>query len=288
LPTKDRFINGELCQILVYLEAPKVAARALKLVADAPTQEEQIDYIKSLRMLKTDWTPELRKDYFSWFVKAGGFKGGNSFELFLAHIKEEAVAALSADEKAALKTIIETKPVTTTTPVKPRPFVKKWTIEEVNALAEKGLKKRDYDKGRVLFGATSCFACHRFNNEGGAQGPDLTGISGRFGVRDLVETIIDPNKEISDQYASVIINTSDGKTITGRIINLSGDDVMVNTNMLEPNTIAKLNRAKIESMETSKVSPMPTGLLDTLKEEELLDLLAFLLSRGNRNHEMFR
>ena len=57
---------------------------------------------------------------------------------------------------------------------------------ETVTLVEKGLtKKRDYDRGRRLFGEANCFACHRFDNEGGSLGPDLTSVAGRFSVRDL-------------------------------------------------------------------------------------------------------
>jgi hypothetical protein len=45
---------------------------------------------------------------------------------------------------------------------------------------------------------------------------------------------------------------------------------------------------KVEAMEKSKVSMMPTGLLDTFKEDEILDLVAYLLSRGDRSNPMFR
>ncbi len=49
----------------------------MTLLAQAPTQEEQIEYARSLRMLKTGWTPELRQTYFSWFLKAASYKGGH-------------------------------------------------------------------------------------------------------------------------------------------------------------------------------------------------------------------
>src|SRR5262249_468087 len=52
-PTKNYEVNADLCQLLVYLEAPGVAAKALKLMATAPSQEEQIDYAKSLARLET-------------------------------------------------------------------------------------------------------------------------------------------------------------------------------------------------------------------------------------------
>ena len=143
---------------------------------------------------------------------------------------------------------------------------------------EKGLKNRDYDRGRTPFGAANCFACHRFNGEGGANGPDLTGIAGRFSNRDLLETIVDPSKVVSDQYAAVVIQTVDGQQITGRIINLSGESMHINTDMLNPNAIRNVNRKQIESMRVSKVSMMPEGLYDKLGPAELADLLAFVLA----------
>jgi putative heme-binding domain-containing protein len=290
-PSANRLLNAELCQMLVYLEAPDVAGKSLKLLADAPTQEEQMEYAKSLRMLKTGWTPALRKEYFSWFLKAVHYKGGASFELFVKNIKDDAMATLTEPEKVALKPLLEAKPDarSPTAPAKPRPFVKKWTVDELVPIVEKGLTaKRNFDRGRSFFGAASCFACHRFANEGGAQGPDLTGISGRFSTRDLLESIIEPSKEISDQYVAVVITTTDGKIITGRIVNLHDNTLSVMTNMLDPNNLTNVDQRRVESMTHSKISMMPEGLLDTLKEDEILDLIAYLLSRGDREHKMFR
>jgi putative heme-binding domain-containing protein len=130
-------------------------------------------------------------------------------------------------------------------------------------------------------------ACHRYQNDGGAQGPDLTSAAGRFSKRDLLESIIDPNKVISDQYAAVIITTDDGKLVTGRIINLAGNNIMLNTDMLNPTAITSVDHRKVESIVTSKVSMMPAGLIDTLKEEEIYDLIAYILSRGDASSPMF-
>ena len=264
-------------------------ARRAKL-DKAPTQEEQIDYAKSLRHLKTGWTTELQKTYFSWFLKAASYRGGASFGLFVQHIKEDAVANLSDGQKAELKAILEAKPESTTpiAALQKRPFVRKWTMEELVPLLKTGLHSRDFDRGRAMFAATKCFACHRFDNRGGAIGPDLTTLSGRFSPRDLLESVVEPNKEISDQYAAVTIITFDGKVVTGRIVNLSGDSFSVNTDMLDPNAQVGVDRKQIEEMRRSKVSMMPAGLLDTLKREELLDLMAYLLSRGDREHKMFQ
>src|SRR5262249_54216471 len=69
-PYGNRFVDGELLQVFVFLQDDTVAPKAIKLIKDAPTQEEQLEYVRYLRMLKAGWTPELRKDYFTWFLKA--------------------------------------------------------------------------------------------------------------------------------------------------------------------------------------------------------------------------
>jgi putative heme-binding domain-containing protein len=287
-PAKGRELNAELCNLLVFLEAPSAAAKTIALMTTAPTQEEQIDYARALRVLKTGWTPELRKAQFTWFLKAANYKGGNSLKGFFKNIKDDAIATLTADEKVALQPIIDAPPETQAVAIAPpRPFVKKWTLEELTGLVDKGLTKRDFDRGRTLFGAANCFACHRFAGEGGSNGPDLTGLAGRFSAKDLLESIVDPSKTVSDQYAAVIIRTQDGQTITGRIVNLNGDNLMVNTDMLNPAGTVNVKRQDVEAMQPSKVSMMPAGLLDTLNEDEVKDLLAFLLSRGDRESGMF-
>ena len=290
-PTGSRFLDSELLQVLVFLQAPSAATKGLKLLADAPTQEEQLEYVRSLRMLKAGWTPTQRAEYFAWFTKAGGYKGGNSFQGFLRLIKTDAVALLTADEKVALKPTLDAKPATTSmTTAAPRAFVKKWTLDELTPVVAKGLEAghRDFDKGRKLFGAANCFACHRYDNEGGNTGPDISGVAGRFGTRDLLESILDPNKEVSDQYAAVEIQTLDGRTLLGRIINHNGDNMMINTDMLNPNAITTVNKSNLDTMKRSKQSMMPAGLFDTLKEDEIVDLVAYLLSRGDRTGPFFK
>ncbi|HEY7315715.1 MAG TPA: c-type cytochrome [Gemmataceae bacterium] len=288
-PAKSREVNAELGQLLVYLETPGIAAKMLKMMAEAPTQEEQIEYARSLRVLRTGWTLPQRSEYFAWYLKAANYKGGASLRGFFRLMKNDAVATLTEKEKAELRPILEAKP-TAPTPVvgKPRPFVRKWKLDELTPIVEKGMTKRDFDRGRRLFGEANCFSCHRFDNEGGAQGPDLTIVSGRFSVRDLLESIVEPNKVISDQYSAVVITTSDGKEVVGRIVNFAGDNMMVMTNMLDPNGLSNVSRKKVESIEKSKVSMMPEGLLDTFKEDEILDLVAYLLSRGDRSNKMFK
>ena len=289
-PSQSRELNAEMCKILIRLEAPTAAAKTMALLAKAPTQEEQMEYVMALRNLKTGWTPELRKEYFGWFQGAGRFRGGSSLNGFLKHMKSDAVQTLSGEEKTALKPILDAPPDAKAAikAATNRPFVKAWTLDELAPIVDKGMKGRDYDRGRALFGATSCFACHRYDNEGGAVGPDLSGVAGRLSPRDLLESIVVPSKSVSDQYQAVILATTDGRVVTGRIVNLAGDNIMINTDMLDPNAITQVNRNQVEATKPSTVSMMPEGLLNTLKEDEVLDLMAFVLSRGDRKSPMFK
>lgn len=289
LPAGTQRLNSEFAQMLVYLQAPYAAEQILALMDEAPTQEEQIDYARTLRHLNAGWTPELRETYFRWFTRAASYEGGSSFQLFVSNIKRDAVAALSAEQKAALKPILTAKPASNT-PVfssTPREFVKEWTMDELVPLLETELVNRDFDHGRKMFGAASCFACHQFDSQGGSVGPDLTSLSGRFSSRDILESVMEPSKQISDQYGSVQIVTLDGKVINGRIVNLAGDAFRVQTDMLRPGKLTSVDRKQIDEILESKVSMMPAGLLNTLNKEEVLDLMAYLLSRGDRSNAMF-
>ncbi|HWY88257.1 MAG TPA: c-type cytochrome, partial [Gemmataceae bacterium] len=288
-PAASRELNVELCKLLVYLQAPGAATKTMALMTKAPTQEEQLDYALALRNLTSGWTIDLRKTYFSWFVKAASYRGGYSFAGFVSNIKKDAAALLSDEEQASLKLFLEESPKIDSPWANARPmqFVKNWTTDELLPLIDKRLVGRDYDRGRQLFGEIKCYACHRFNNEGGSFGPDLTALSGRFSPRDVIDKVINPGKYISNQFAALTITTVDGKVITGRIVNLFGDDYVVNTNMLDPNSLTKVGRTSIETMVPSKISMMPAGLLDVLHQDEILDLLAYLLSRGDRKQKMF-
>jgi putative heme-binding domain-containing protein len=287
-PANSRVLNSEICKLLAYLQAPTVVPKAMDLLAAAVTQEEQMDYVTTLRSVTAGWTPELRRKYFQWFTTAAGYRGGASFAGFVQNIKKEAVAKLSDEEKEDLRSILDAKPAATAAPPKPRPFFRKWTTDELTALVEGGLKDRDFDRGQALFAETRCVACHRFGADGGANGPDLTAAAGRLSVRDLIESIVEPNKVISDQYAAVTITTFSGKAVTGRIVNLTGDTLLINTDMFDPDAISKVRRDDIETQETSQVSMMPAGLIDTCTADEARDLIAFLLSKGDRKGPMFR
>jgi len=255
----------------------------------------QVHYAYALRTLNDlpgspAWTPAARRAYYEWFARARQWAGGNSFQKFLTNIESESLAGLSENEKLALEALGLRKPWVPPPLPKPQGPGRKWTVEEVLAIAEPGLApgKRNFEKGKRAFAAARCVVCHRFEADGGATGPDLTQAGGRFQVKDLVEAIVEPSRVVSDQYKATVVTTQDGRTVVGRIVAEDPEALTVVTDPEDATKVVRLARADVEELVPSPTSLMPAGLLDALGEEEVLDLLAYTLSRGRKNDPRFR
>ncbi|MEY4482812.1 MAG: hypothetical protein RL693_264 [Verrucomicrobiota bacterium] len=285
--------NWLLCETLVYLQSPTVATKAMALIAAAPTQEEQMEYARSLRMLKAGWTPETRKAFLEWFLTAANYRGGASFDKFIEFIRNDTLATFTEAEKTQFAELIAKKPERKSAIenigamfVGRTPTM--WTLDELSAATKTGLKKRSFDNGRKMFGASACFTCHRFGNEGGMTGPDLTGAGGRYSPHDLLDQIINPSKVINEQFVPSVLTKNNGDIISGVVVNLSGDSVTLNTDLSDPNQRVNVDRKEVQSIEPSKFSPMPMMLMNMLTKEEILDLVAYVLSGGDKANGMFK
>jgi putative membrane-bound dehydrogenase-like protein len=143
----------------------------------------------------------------------------------------------------------------------------------------KRLSKLDWaageaDRGRGVFVKASCAICHS-----GAQalGPDLHGITGRFSRDDLFTSILLPSKDISPRYRTTAVSLRDGKTYQGLVIYEATDSLLLQTG---PATTVRVPAEQIESRRVSDLSLMPAGLLDALKDQEIVDLYAYLKGLG--------
>ena len=284
--------NRDLSALMQFLQTPSAAKKGMALLRSASGQEEQIGYALNLRHLKTGWTSMLRESYFKWFIRAGSFKGGARLSNYLDGIKKDAIASVEDWQMTeGLKKIIETKPQQADPQFtfEPRTFVKNWTMKDMAPWVPSGVPaKRDFKNGRQMFGAGSCYACHRIAGEGGAVGPDLTSVGGKFGAYDLLESIVDPGKEISDQYGSSVFSLTNGTQLNGRIMNMRNNEYWVNTDMMKPSTVTKVKAEDLTSIEPSSISMMPPGLINTMDKEDILDLMAYLIAGGKSDHELFR
>jgi putative heme-binding domain-containing protein len=158
--------------------------------------------------------------------------------------------------------------------------VRKWTAEELAAAWANGKSDRDPKRGKALFAEARCIVCHRAGGPGGVSGPDLTSVARRFSPRDILTSIIEPSKVIDEKYAAEVLELADGRIVTGRIApgDYRSPDLEVVTNLLEPQKTVKVAKADVAHREPSPVSAMPSGLQDGFRQDEILDLLAFLLA----------
>ena len=107
-------------------------------------------------------------------------------------------------------------------------------------------------------------------------------------MRDLSEALVVPSKVVSDQYRASRVVTTAGKVITGRVVGKQDGELTVITGPFDANQIVRIALADVEEIRPDATSLMPVGLLDKLNREEVLDLIAFLLSRGNPDDPLFR
>jgi len=290
-PGASEPVNRELSQVLIYLEAPQIVDRAVAMMKDAPSQEDQIHYAFALRSVRQGWTESLRRLYFSRFIDMGAARGGMSFGGFLENIRKAAIEHLPDDPDLKNRLVDVLNPPTkeaidSTMP--PRDLVKVWTVDDLAESVSRLDHVYDYEQGKNLFAAGQCYKCHRVGLQGGILGPDLTAAGRRFTPRDLLVSTIEPSKEISDQYGATQFLTDDGQVVVGRVINMNANNLSVLTNMLDPSSLTNLNRDQIEEARPAKTSMMPTGLLDTFTEAEIVQLMGYLRAGGQKNHPLYQ
>jgi len=273
-------VNRELCQLLTYLGSETVVPKTMKLLAATTTQEDQMHFVFVLRNAKKGWTTDLLKSYFSWMNLAGReYRGGASFQLFVNHIREDADKnILSNNQRLALKLILEDKEsVQVVETAAPRQYVHNWQMTDLEPVLDKAGKGRNFDRGKAAFRDTACLNCHRFKDEGSLIGPDLTGAGNRFSARDLLESIIEPSKVVSDQYAPVRILTLDDEELVGNIEKEDKNVIELRMHPLAPSTVT-IAKNQVKVRELSSTSLMPSGLISVLTQDEVLDLIAYIRS----------
>ena len=297
-PHPDERVNREAVRLLVYLAgtdpvppaAEDVVDLAIDRLAAAETQQDQMFYPFVLRNLAGRdglWTRDQYATFFGWLNRAEATgRGGSSFKKFVAQIRQDAVEKLSDAEKADLADVIEApEPPGGAVAETTRQFVANWQLADFPSPNTK-MTGRDLDAGRAAYAAAKCAQCHRFDGEGGATGPDLTGVGGRFDARYLLEAVIDPSKVVSDQYRTETILTADGRVYDGRVTAEEGTHITVRTDPFGGATVDVPTEDVLERL-PSPTSEMPAGLVNTLDREEILDLVAYLRA-GARTAEPTR
>lgn len=263
-----------------------------------PPPTNKLEYAYMLRNLRNGWSIDQRREYFTFINEASDALGGASYTGFLERMRDEALTNASEEEIAAVSDLtgvnLGQQPDFEINP--PEGPGREWTVDGAIEVLYGGdepgwgedesfVGEQSFERGRSLYHAVSCAACHRFGGYGGNIGPDLNTVARRFGADEMLEAIIHPSEIISDQYSSSEVRLDNGEVITGLVVE-RGENIEVYTRDpdAEPTVV---DRDEVASIEPVDVSQMPAGLINPLNPDELRDLMAYLYSAGDPEADIY-
>ena len=315
-PAKDEVLNTELCRLLCHLDAPDVVDKTIALMKSTATRaiaydkamlarheygkailqamantpnSQNIHYAYSLRRVQSGWTLDTRKFFFTWLNDTLQKSGGLSFAGYIRAIREDAIAHLPAKDASAIAWLLGDSAAVD---VGKLPFPKgppgAWTTDTAMELFKAELRGRDFENGKQMFSAGRCVACHRFQGSGGYSGPDLGSVAKRYSVRDILVAICEPSQSISDQYQASKVLLKEGGVLYGRVIYRNDQEIAVAKDPFDFSKLTKLPVSHVETVEPSQTSLMPPATIALMNKDELADLIAYLVSGGDRKHAVFQ
>jgi putative heme-binding domain-containing protein len=103
----------------------------------------------------------------------------------------------------------------------------------------------------------------------------------------MLVAIIEPSQSISEQYLASNVTLKDGGSLYGRLIYKNDKEIAVASNPFDLSQVIKKPTSEVLKIEPSQQSLMPPGMIYAMNENELKDLMAYLVSGGNKKHKMF-
>jgi len=144
-------------------------------------------------------------------------------------------------------------------------------VERLAGVAQAGTGDRM--KGKAIF-TTACGKCHALFGDGGKIGPDLTSYQ-RQDVPNLLRNVIDPSAEVREGYETVQVATTDGRVVAGFLVEKDPNVLVLR---VADGRDLVIRRDEVEELRPVRRSLMPEGLLKTLNDQQVRDLLAYLRS----------
>lgn len=237
---------------------PRVSAQALDLLGDAKTASEMKATLLSVLSSRQSWALNLLKAVDAGKVNPRGVPIDIVRKL-RQHTGKEMATLVSKHWGKVRETTAEEK------------------LKEMERLA--GLlkaSKGDEKAGRFVF-TNTCGKCHKMFNEGGQVGPELTGYE-RDNLGFWLENVVDPSAAIRDEYTNFQVNTTDGRQLSGIIVEQNKQSVTLRS--ADGQTV-RLARERIDDLSASPVSIMPDDQLKAMDDKQIRDLFAFLRAKNN-------
>ncbi len=154
----------------------------------------------------------------------------------------------------------------------------KWSDEWSAGIIAKAMNAGDAARGEAIYrqARLQCVRCHAIGPAGGNIGPNLVSLGGSSPPEYILQSLIDPNAKLKEGFQTLSVLTEDGRVISG--LQKARTQTQLNL-VLADGTEEKLSLDAVESIKPGR-SLMPAGLVDILKEQELVDLTRFLIELG--------
>ena len=248
---RDRAVAVEAVRALAYCSEPEVAKSILKSfdTFDVETKRSAITTLST----RSVWAKELLRA-----IEAGKIQRSDLNAAHARQIKghdDDTLNELLAEHWGVVKEASEELAA---------------KMVEIRAMVERKDIAPDFTNGAKMF-ANNCANCHVLNGTGGNRGPDLTG-SDRQNTSYLLENIIAPSSSVADTYRSSVLKLEDGRTLVGVVTEESSTTLKLL--MVDEEVVIEID--SIAGRRNTQESLMPTGLLDKLSEQEIVDLFGYL------------
>ena len=249
-----------------------------------------IHFLFCLKDVQKGWTMKDRKAYLGELQNLMTKKGGNMFTGYIQKIRESAIASVPEKDRVSLQYLMGTvKSIDLAKLPKAKGPGVAWTVESaLKELNKEPLLGRNYSNGQKMFSAGLCVACHRFGDEGGGIGPDLTNLAKRSDYKSILESTIHPSMVVSEQFEQHELTMKDGSIVMGQVVAEENGEYSLVQSGLDPLNLKKVKVDDVKSKKGSKISMMPGGLINSMNAEELKDLVAYFVSAGDKKHKIFR
>ncbi len=266
LASARRPIDRDRVHFLTGLQSPDVAVlrasvEALEQLPASLDADDQFPLLEMLQKLGADKQERTLRDQVVQLLRRNlGQDFGYQFGLTAASPQTEAIAGWTEHLKRRFPDAAEER---------------LRSSEQKRKLLQSRLESVDWNRGQsqrgeALFQTQACFSCH---NTRTAVGPDLAGIGTRFSRDDLFTAIAYPNQNVSPRYNTTLIETVQGKVLSGLVIYESVDGL---TLLDSTNQTIRVESDQVDVRHDLATSLMPVGLLDDLKSQDLADLYAYL------------
>jgi putative heme-binding domain-containing protein len=161
-------------------------------------------------------------------------------------------------------------------------IIREWTMADFADFA-KLARRHDEEtvmRGMQAFVKARCNQCHVVAGHGVNLGPDLAESVKQLKGEELLRQIIEPSSKIHEKFQNYQFVTTEGRIVLGVIVKEDRARYHVATSLLTPETLTTIRKRDVEEKSASTISPMPAGLVNVLTKDEILDLHAFVESRG--------